>query len=214
MEDELEEFYDLEPMEFEADEQSGYHFGDEKKYLSIAESLAKDGRDASGKENPDMVYRPEYAQVAYELCRAGATDKGLAEAFAVVPSTITAWKKKYPRFGAMTRGGKIFGNLNVVNSAYKSATGFKIKTEKLISVPLGMGMGSDVERHTVTEYIPPNPRMVQYWLNNRDPDNWSDKSTIDMKNNGGSFSGEASQMSNAELAQRAADIRTLEDGEA
>ena len=43
-------------------------------------------------------YRPEYAKMACHLCKLGATDADLAEAFGVSVVTIDNWKIKFLSF--------------------------------------------------------------------------------------------------------------------
>ena len=44
------------------------------------------------------LYQPEFAEQAFELCLAGATNLDLADTFEVGHSTIDNWLHKHPEF--------------------------------------------------------------------------------------------------------------------
>ena len=54
-------------------------------------------------------YKPEFAEQAFELCLAGATNRDLAETFEVGHSTIDNWLHKHPEFAQAVRRGRAPG---------------------------------------------------------------------------------------------------------
>jgi hypothetical protein len=53
------------------------------------------------------LYKPEFAEQAFELCLAGATNRDLADAFEVGHSTIDNWLQKQPEFAQAVKRGRV-----------------------------------------------------------------------------------------------------------
>jgi len=117
-------------------------------------------------------YRPEYAEIAKDLCLNGAIDADLARAFRVSIATITNWKVQYSDFLAAIRVAKPIADSNVEDSLYKMANGFT-NTETEIKIVNGKVVKVEVER-----YYPPNPTAIVFWLKNRKSSSWSDKQEV------------------------------------
>src|ERR1700682_6774395 len=52
------------------------------------------------------LYKPEFAEQAFELCLAGATNQDLADTFEVGHSTIDNWLQKHPEFSQSVQRGR------------------------------------------------------------------------------------------------------------
>lgn len=115
-------------------------------------------------------YRPEYAEQALKLCRLGATDKELADFFCVNVDTIHEWKKVHPEFSDSLKAGKGLADAEVADKLFKRATGYEHSAVKISATPDG--------REHITEYTekyPPDTTAAIFWLKNRRPDLWRDK---------------------------------------
>lgn len=67
-------------------------------------------------------YLEEYADLAFNYCLLGATDKDLAGFFDVTEQTINGWKKKHPEFFESIKKAKHEPDAKVVRSLYEKAT--------------------------------------------------------------------------------------------
>jgi len=115
-------------------------------------------------------YKPEFADQALKLCRLGATDKELADFFATTEQTINAWKAAYPEFLESLKEGKSLADAEVADKLYKRATGYSHKAVKIASTPDGKEHLTEYE-----EQYPPDTTAAIFWLKNRRPDLWRDK---------------------------------------
>lgn len=126
-------------------------------------------------------YRPEYAEQAARLCRAGMTDGEVAEFFGKHRTTIYRWCAMHPEFGdAMQLGGDL-PDSRVERALYHRANGydwleqqaFKVKDVKWVK-----GQKTERERVEIVEVrraVPPDTSAAMFWLKNRRPDNWRDR---------------------------------------
>src|SRR5882757_2161846 len=114
------------------------------------------------------LYEPEFAEQAFELCLAGATNQDLADTFEVGHSTIDNWLQKHPEFAQSVKRGRDLADGRVAHGLYSRAIGYTYETTRvvlhrgeLISLP-----------HTV--HKPPDVRACTFWLRNRRPQQWRD----------------------------------------
>jgi hypothetical protein len=112
------------------------------------------------------LYQPEFAEQAFELCLAGATNQDLADTFEVGHSTIDNWLHKHPEFAQSVKRGRALADGRVAHGLYSRAIGYTYETTRvllhqgeLITVP-----------HTV--HKPPDVRACTFWLRNRRPQQW------------------------------------------
>ena len=120
-------------------------------------------------------YKPEYDEQVYKLCLLGHTDKELAIFFCVNEDTIHEWKKKHISFSESIKRGKAIADGNVVDRLYQRAMGFEHDSEEIKVVSDGSGMGSSIERVPVKKVYPPDTTAAIFWLKNRQPATWREK---------------------------------------
>lgn len=116
-------------------------------------------------------YKPEFAAQSLKLCRLGATDKELADFFEVNEDTINEWKKVHPEFSESLKGGKALADAEVADKLFKRATGYEHDAVKIVA------NANTGQEHVVayTERYPPDTTAAIFWLKNRRPDIWRDK---------------------------------------
>lgn len=120
-------------------------------------------------------YRAAYAAQARKLALLGLTDRGMANFFEISESTLNLWKKEYPDFSESIREGKVEADARVAASLFHSALGGGTVTEVKKEVD---AEGNTVTKKTVRE-LPANVTAQQFWLKNRQPQNWRDKVVVE-----------------------------------
>ena len=133
-------------------------------------ALGNPGGGAPGK------YKPEFCQIAYQMCLLGATDKQMAEAFGVCETTINAWKLRHEEFSESLLKGKIIADAKVAAALFHRAVGYRHPDEEVRVVN-----GQVVRIQTVKHY-PPDTGAAMAWLKNRQPKQWRDKHDIETAN--------------------------------
>lgn len=133
-----------------------------------------------GRKSP---YKEAFNELAYRYCLLGATDKILAEFFEVSEKTINNWKNKYPEFLQSIRAGKEIADMEVVLSFFENAKGFVATSTKAIKIKV---WNEEAQRlvdeimmiDEVVQYAP-NTQAGIFWLKNRQPDKWKDKTEVE-----------------------------------
>jgi hypothetical protein len=117
-------------------------------------------------------YKKEYNEQVIKLCRLGATDKEIADFFNVCEATVNNWKHNYPQFLESIKSGKAESDMNVANSLYNRACGYKHEEEKNIIVY------GEKKKIKESKYFPPDPTAMIFWLKNRRSKDWRDKQDL------------------------------------
>jgi hypothetical protein len=106
-------------------------------------------------------YRLEFAKMARRLCKLGATDADLADAFGVSIQTIGAWKAKHPDFPTPQKGGKTEADDRAKRSLYQRAVGYSYDAVKIFCDKNGR-----VTRVPYVEHVQPDVTALVFWLKN------------------------------------------------
>lgn len=101
----------------------------------------------------------------------GATDRDLAEAFAVAESTISLWKLRHREFSEALKAGKERADANVAKSLYRRALGYEHEAVKIVA---DAKTGDQLIIPYIERY-PPDTTACIFWLKNRRPADWRDK---------------------------------------
>lgn len=128
------------------------------------------------------TYQNHYPEQAHKLCLLGATDKDLTSFFGICKSTLNNWKKQNPDFNAAVLRGKKAADMEVAASLYQATLDRIITTKQAIKCKEvyydDNGKRVEKERVEIVEvekHIPADFRSQQFWLKNRNPQQWSDK---------------------------------------
>jgi transposase len=137
------------------------------------DDLADRYEQATGQRPPGRPpkFKPEYVQIAATMCRMGATNADLAEAFKVTTRTIINWQMRYEEFFHSTKTGKEPADERVKRSLYERAVGYGYNAVKIFQF-----QGQPVVVPYV-EFVPPDVTAAIFWLKNRCPDEWKDRVT-------------------------------------
>lgn len=127
--------------------------------------------DKPGKGRPSS-FKPEYAEQARKLCLLGATDQEIADFFEVDVRTIYRWKADFADFCQSIKAGKESADERVERSLYQKAIGYEQDEVKIF-------MPANRDEPVYAPYrakIAPDTTAAIFWLKNRRPEEWRDKS--------------------------------------
>lgn len=123
-------------------------------------------------------FKPEFVEQAQKLCLLGATDRELADFFGVVESTLNLWKLQHPEFSESLKVGKEVADKRVEEALYHRARGYSHNAVKIL-----MTKDGDVYREEYIEHYPPDTVACIFWLKNRNPEAWRDKTDVEHSGN-------------------------------
>jgi hypothetical protein len=115
------------------------------------------------------------------LYRFGATDKQVAEFFGVTETTINNWKVAHPDFFKSLNEWKSQADEKVERSLYERACGYmhlETKAQWVTDQDGGRWEYAEMVRH-----YPPDPTSMIFWLKNRQPTKWRDKTDVEHMGN-------------------------------
>lgn len=119
--------------------------------------------------------------------RDGLSEKQIAHNMNVSFNSLRAWKDKFPDIMGALKEGKDVADRVVENALYKSAIGYSIKIKKPVKVRVidydpktGKKIRERDEWKAVEEevHIPGNVTAQIFWLKNRKPAQWRDKTDV------------------------------------
>lgn len=108
------------------------------------------------------------------MAKLGATSREIAQALDVNETTLWRWSHQNQKFSNALKVGKDEADERVVQSLYRSATGYSFDSEKIFQ------QGGKVIRAPFVEHVPPHPTSCIFWLKNRRPDVWRDRQEHDL----------------------------------
>ena len=127
-----------------------------------------------------------------KLVLAGFTDKQLADFFDINEGTLNNYKQKHPEFFKSLIDWKKEADAKVEQALYKRAIGYEydeVTYEKTKAGGLGIGFSkgkvSDIKHvdcyktKVTTKQVAPEVLAQIFWLKNRQPDKWKDKTDIE-----------------------------------
>lgn len=115
------------------------------------------------------LYREEYAELAGNYCRLGATNDEMAGFFRVAPRTIDNWLQAHPAFAAAVQDGRALADARVARCLFERAKGYDYETEQVF---VHKGRPLTV---TVPVHLPPDIAACIFWLRNRRRQDWTAK---------------------------------------
>jgi hypothetical protein len=134
----------------------------------------------SNKAGRPTKYKKEYIEEAKELSLLGYDGARLAKHFGVNISTFNEWKAKNKIFRDTIQESKDrYDAEQVENSLLKRAvTGYKVTEVKVEEDHEGRKKVTKTTRE-----VPADTRAQMYWLNNRNPNRWKNKSKVEVEVN-------------------------------
>ena len=121
---------------------------------------------------------PKKAEKACEMAKKGATHPEVAEVLGVSEKTIYNWQRNNEDFLLAYREARAHANEAVEAALFKKATGYKKKIEKS-----AWSKERDDFVKDITEVeVEPDVNAIKFFLTNRDPDRWKEKSEVKTEN--------------------------------
>lgn len=120
-------------------------------------------------------FRPEFVEQAEKLCLLGATDDEIADFFGVTDRTLDRWKHTHEDFCRSLKVGKEAADNRVERSLYQKAVGYTFDSEKVFQFQ------GEIVRAEIKEHVPPSDTATFFWLKNRRPKDWRDKTTTEIE---------------------------------
>lgn len=106
--------------------------------------------------------------------RDGLTDEQIAKNLGIAYSTFRDYKNKYSALSAALKKGKEVVDLEVENALLKRALGYTYTEKTTEQLPNG-----GIKTKTTTKYISGDTTAQIFWLKNRKPEVWRDKTAIE-----------------------------------
>jgi transcriptional regulator with XRE-family HTH domain len=100
----------------------------------------------------------------------GFTDAEVAQVLDVTRRTVENWKKEYPEFFHALKRDKGVADGRVEEALYERAIGYQ-HPDTDIKIAYGVVIKTDIIKHYA-----PDPTSMIFWLKNRMPDKWREKS--------------------------------------
>lgn len=115
------------------------------------------------------LFRDEFVEQVRKLTLLGATDREIADFFKVSENTIYRWAIEHEDFCEARKNGKEAADERVERSLFHRAIGYKHDAVKMFQA------GGAVISEPYVEHYPPDTTAAIFWLKNRRPKEWRDK---------------------------------------
>ena len=152
-------------------------------------SSLKDRSNATRLRGRPTQFQPEYAAQAAKLCDLGATDGEIAAFFGVSVRTLHRWKLEHPELCHSIKGAKGAADERVERSLYQKAIGYEIVEQRAIKLKPGPNE-ERVELVEVRRHVAADTTAAIFWLKNRRPEAWREKSQVEVTSHIASLSDE------------------------
>jgi len=107
------------------------------------------------------------------MAKFGLTDRQMSEVLDIDVSTINIWKKNNPDFFDELKANKMSADEKVEQSLYLKARGYKCKDTQFASHE-----GKITDQREYVKFYPPDTTACIFWLKNRQPEKWRDKTEV------------------------------------
>jgi len=120
-----------------------------------------------------------FPEKAEYLAKKGLSDEQIWKGLGISRQTYYDYQKKYPEFLEAIKRGKKPANIDVENALYKRAKGYEYEEKQTEIIISTNGEAKTSRIKIVKKHIPPDVGAIAFWLKNRDPENWKEKSAIE-----------------------------------
>ncbi len=133
-------------------------------------------KPAKRKSGTKSKYDPEaHPLMAWMLAIAGNGNKEIAAGLGISTGTLWSWNATHAEFREVLHNGKGVANAKVAKALYNRCIGYRIPEKKVIQMPDGT-----IRKEVVEKEIIPDVAAIKFFLTNRDPDNWKEKTSTEV----------------------------------
>jgi hypothetical protein len=152
-------------------------------------SRPKDPKVKPGRGQFSDYDRGFHPKAAYKHTLLGATMEELAEAFGIGLSTLYDWQTRNPELREAIHAGREPADAEVSFGLFKRASGATVKKQTPIKVKhteydpktgRKVKEWEEVVMVDTEEELPTDTHAARFWLNNRSPKRWRDKSQLEV----------------------------------
>lgn len=116
-------------------------------------------------------YKPDFVPLAHNLALLGHSDAQIADVLGVSSATICRWIAKKREFRSALARGRGEADGEVALGLFQRAKGYSREAVKVFMPP---GASEPVYAR-YQEHVPPDPGAASFWLRNKQPDKWKEK---------------------------------------
>lgn len=117
------------------------------------------------------LYNPTVLAAAKTMAEKGANKSEIAVHLGISYQTLRNWELTKPDFFEAINGDEVVLTKNVARSVYERATGYEYAAEKVFQYR------GEIIRAPVIEHCPPDIAAAKFWLTNKAPDEWQERSS-------------------------------------
>ena len=117
---------------------------------------------------------PEKLTLLEGWARSGLSNQQIADNMGINEATLYTWIKKYDKINQSLKKGKEVSDYEVENAMFKSALGYEVEEVKTYIEKTEDGKEKKKIERT-TKHVAPNVTAQIFWLKNRKPDEWKDR---------------------------------------
>lgn len=111
--------------------------------------------------------------------RDGLTDEQIAHNMGIAAGTLYEYKKRYPEINESLKRGKEVVDIEVENALLKKALGFEYEEEEVYVDVMSDGTKKQKRKKVKKQALPDTTAQI-FWLKNRKPDEWRDKTETEV----------------------------------
>lgn len=165
----------------------------------MAKKTAKNPKPKKAHEEVNKGGRPSKRDdvdlsLLYTLASSGLTDEKMAPILGISLATLKNYKSD-PRFLAVLKGGKKIADSKVVRSLYERACGYSHPDVDIRVID------HQIVKTNIMKHYPPDTTACIFWLKNRMPEQWRDKTESEVTGKDGGPIQHIAELSDAQLLQ-------------
>ena len=133
------------------------------------------------------------------LIKEGKTEEQIAEVIGVCAKTLANWKGKHPELLHAVREARLIADEVVEASLFRRAVGYSHPEQKVFNCE------GQIITHEIVKHHPPDTQAAMFWLRNRQPERWKEKTEGDVTvNNNVNVEKLTDEQLNARIAEKLA----------